>query len=370
MNKTKKILFILHFPPPVHGSSMVGLSIKNSELVNNSFECSYINLLVSRNLNETGKFGFLKILRFVGVWYELLEEIIKKKPEVCYLALSTTGLSFYKDVLLIFWLRIFRVKLLYHLHNKGVSQSQKNKINSFFYRFVFKDANIILLSNKLYKDIEDFVPKSRVYICPNGIEESNVNFNHNLSSTEKPVKIIFLSNLIESKGVSILLNACAILQKKGISFECDFIGAEGDIQSNEFDEKVKQHGISSRVNYLGTKFGKDKQQALENADIFAFPTYYSNECFPLVILEAMSAGLAVISTFEGGIPDIVEEKITGFLVPQRKSEALAEKLEILIKNPELRRQMGTAGRLKFEREFTLKKFELRLVEILQHVVDN
>lgn len=359
---------MLHFPPPVHGSSMVGLSIKNSDLVNNSFECSYINLLVSRNLNETGKFGLLKILRLVGVWYELLVAVIKKKPEVCYIALSTTGLSFYKDVLLVLLLRIFHVKLLYHLHNKGVSHSQKNKINRFLYRFVFKDANIILLSNKLYKDIEDFVPESRVYICPNGIEEPTLNFNHKLSS-EKPVKIIFLSNLIESKGVSVLLDACAILQQKGISFECDFVGAEGDIHSSEFDEKVQRKGLSNRVNYLGSKFGKDKQELLENADVFAFPTYYANECFPLVILEAMSAGLAVISTFEGGIPDIVEEEITGFLIPQKESESLAEKLEILIKNPDLRRQMGKAGRLKFEREFTLRKFELKLVEILQHVVD-
>jgi glycosyltransferase involved in cell wall biosynthesis len=369
MANKKNILFILHLPPPVHGSSMVGLSIKNSDLINNSFECSYINLLVSRNLNETGKFGFLKILRLIGVWYELLMAIIKKKPEVCYLALSTTGLSFYKDVLLVFLLRIFRVKLLYHLHNKGVRYSHRNKINSFFYRFVFKDANIILLSNKLYKDIEDFVPKSKVYICPNGIEDPTLNFNHKLFTAENPVKIIFLSNLIESKGVSVLLDACAILQQKGISFECDFVGAEGDIHSSEFDNKVRICELSNKVNYLGKKFGKEKQKLLEDAEIFAFPTYYSNECFPLVILEAMSAGLPVISTFEGGIPDIVEEEITGFLIPQKKSEPLAEKLEILIKNPELRNQMGKAGRLKFEREFTIKKFELKLVEILQHIVD-
>ena len=123
------------------------------------------------------------------------------------------------------------------------------------------------------------------------------------------------------------------------------------------------------MKYLGKKYGDDKQLVLSNAEIFAFPTHYANECFPLVLLEAMAAGLPVISTFEGGIPDIIEEGITGFLLPQKDSEALAVKLELLIKNPELRQKMGKAGRLKFEKEFKFEMFEKRLKEILQKIVE-
>lgn len=365
----KKILFILHFPPPVHGSSMVGLSIKNSKLINNSFDCRFINLLVSRTLTETGKTSILKIFRFIGLWFKLFKEIITRKPDVCYLALTTTGASFYKDVLLVGLLRLFHIKRVYHLHNKGVSKSQNNKINKLLYRFVFEDAYVILLSNHLYKDIEKFVPQSYVYICPNGILDMTSNIQSQLLSKEKSVKILFLSNMIESKGFLVLLSACSILQKKGIDFECDFIGAEGDMQATQFIERVKQQQLSKKVNYLGKKFDKEKQVALSNADIFSFPTYYSNECFPLVLLEAMSAGLPVISTFEGGIPDIIEEGITGFLVPQKNAEVIAEKLELLIENPVLRQQMGKAGRLKFEKEFTFEIFENRLVEILKQVIE-
>ena len=363
----EKVLFILHLPPPVHGSSMVGQSIKNSRLINTSFDCSYINLLVSRKINETGKFSFLKIIRFVGVWYELLLNILKKKPEACYLAVSTTGLSFYKDVLLVLWLRLFKIKRIYHLHNKGVSYNDKNKINKLLYKFVFKDACVILLSKKLYPDIEHFVPVSQVYICPNGIDNLIVEPRIYLKD-KSPVNILFLSNLIESKGVSTLLDACAILQEKELEFECSFVGAEGDINITQFNDKVLEHKIANCVTYLGRKFGKEKHAEFIRADIFAFPTYYSNECFPLVILEAMCAGLPVVSTFEGGIPDIVDDGVTGFLVTQKDIEALAAKLETLIRDSELRRQQGEAGKQKFGKEFTVEKFEHRLLEILQLII--
>lgn len=369
MNKMEKILFILHVPPPVHGSSMVGQSIKKSKLINESFDCSFINLLVSRSINDTGRWSFIKALRFIGIWVNLLVKIIKKKPTVCYLALSTTGLSFYKDVLLVFWLRLFHVKRVYHLHNKGVSKRQTNKLIRLLYQFVFKGADVILLSDYLYKDVETFVPLSKVHICPNGIEDNFSNLKPHSYSSLNPEKILFLSNLIKSKGVTVLLDACVILQKNGIDFECNFVGAEGDINAIVFDKKVKQYGIEKRVKYLGRKFGQDKQAVLADTDIFAFPTYYSNECFPLVLLEAMSAGIAVVSTFEGGIPDIIEDGITGFLVPQRDAEIMAEKLELLITNPTLREQMGMAGRQKFENEFTLEIFEHNLERILQLIID-
>lgn len=364
----KNILFILHLPPPVHGSSMVGQSIKDSELVNSSFNCRYINLLVSRTINETGKMSFLKFFRFVGVWFKLLVELIKRKPDVCYLALTSTDTAFYKDVLLIVLLRIFRIKRLYHLHNKGVRGSQSKKINKLLYEFAFKDADIILLSSKLYKDIETFVPISRVHICPNGIVSTVTNIGSRLFLKENPVRILFLSNLIESKGVSVLLEACSILQQEEIDFECNLVGAEGDLTATQFSEKVNQKQLFPRVNYLGRKIGKEKEDAFECTDIFIHPTL--SDCFPLVLLEAMSASLPIVSTFEGGIPDIVEDGTTGYLVNQKDAEALAKKLAMLIKNPELREQMGKAGRKKYENEFTLDIFEHRLTEILYQIVEN
>ncbi|MDT8375045.1 MAG: glycosyltransferase family 4 protein, partial [Bacteroidales bacterium] len=97
------------------------------------------------------------------------------------------------------------------------------------------------------------------------------------------------------------------------------------------------------------------------------PTF--NDCLPLVLLEAMQHSLPVVSTPEGAIPDVVEDGVNGFLVPQKNATALADKLEVLIKDPDLRHKMGSAGRARYEAQFTLERFERRIVEILNQVAE-
>lgn len=368
MNKSKKILFLLHVPPPVHGSSIVGLSIKESLTINKAFECNYINLLASKNVAETGNVNLKKIFEFVITLGQVLWSIICNRPHLCYLALTATGAAFYKDLLLVALLKAFRIKRIYHLHNKGVSLNQYKTTNRICYHFVFSGAEVILLSDHLYADIQLFVSVSKVHICPNGIVYQDRNINLTIKNQDKVVQILFLSNLIVSKGVFVLLEACVMLKKKEIPFECVFIGGEGDLTAAQFNERVIQLGLSDQVSYQGKKYGEEKNQAFLEADIFAFPTY--EDCFPLVLLEAMSYSLPVVSTFDGGIPDIVENGITGFLVSQQDAVALADKLELLIQNPGLRLSMRAAGRKKYEQEFTQDIFENRLVEILHKVIEN
>ena len=80
----------------------------------------------------------------------------------------------------------------------------------------------------------------------------------------------------------------------------------------------------------------------------------------------MEHGVACISTAEGGIPGIIDDGKTGFFVPKHDAVALADKIEMFIRDTDLRHKMGSAGREKFEREFTLEVFEKRIVEILNH----
>lgn len=118
--------------------------------------------------------------------------------------------------------------------------------------------------------------------------------------------------------------------------------------------------------FHGKKYNEDKKVFFENADIFIFPTL--NEAFGLVLLEAMQHHLPCVSTTEGGIPGIIDEGKTGFLVPKHDAETLANKIEFLLTDSALRKRMGEAGREKFEKEFTLEVFEKRMAEILKTCV--
>ena len=361
------VLFLLHLPPPIHGSSMVGMYIYESSLINASFICRHVNILASEKLAQTGKLSLSKIFGFSRIVLKILYELIFKKPDICHFALTISGFAFFRDVILVALLKIFRIKRIYHLHNKGVSLRENNWLYNVCYKYVFKNSDVILLSDYLYPDIERYVVKSNVHICPNGIpDEKEINLERKPVNNLVP-KILFFSNLIKSKGVFVLLESCAILKKKGILFECDFIGGEGDITKEGFQQMVDHFKLNSCVRYLGRKYGKEKEDAFIHADIFSFPTFYPNECFPLVIIEAMQYILPIISTEEGGIRDLVEDGETGFLIQKQNANVLADKLEILIDNPDLRQEMGEAGYQKYKNEYTLDIFEKRVVNIIQKV---
>jgi glycosyltransferase involved in cell wall biosynthesis len=362
----KKVLFVLHWPPPVHGSAVVGLNIKESKLINSSFACTFVNLGTSKSINEIGKNPLGKLFRYLTVITKIVKNIVTNRPELCCMAITASGTAFYKDALVVMILKLFRIRLVYHFHNKGVDYSRNSGFKNFLYSFVFNNIEAILLSKNLYYDVEHFIPESKIYICPNGISETKTLTKVIARKQEEFVSILFLSNLIESKGVFYLLDACFILKKKGINFKCNFIGGEGNITLNKFNEYVTKLGLLDNIIYLGKKYGEEKNKAFLESEIFVLPTY--DDCFPLVLLEAMSYSLPIISTFEGGIPDIVDKGKNGFLVPQKDSQSLADVLEILIQNEQLRSKMGKEGREKYEQEFTLEKFEERFTEILSKIL--
>lgn len=365
-----RVLFLLHIPPPVHGSAMIGLSVKESKLINETFDCRYINLLASNTIAESGAIKLNKILGFISTWIKVFKTLILHRPKLCYLALTTKGPAFFRDLLLIALLKAFRIKIIYHLHNKGFKRNLTIKSYRIGYRFVLKNTDVILLSERLMYDISDFSDIIRTHICPNGIadEYQEAQYKKTQKSENGKCKILFLSNLIESKGVFVLLEACALLKSRNLSFECRFIGGEGNISIDQFNDKVQELGLQSIASYHGKKFGTEKTAEFANTDIFVFPTYYSNETFGLVNLEAMQHSKPVISTYEGGVPDVIEDSVTGFLVRQRDVQELAEKLTILIADKALRISMGKAGREKYEKEFTLDIFEKRLTQILLEVI--
>ncbi|MDR1561541.1 MAG: glycosyltransferase family 4 protein, partial [Dysgonamonadaceae bacterium] len=162
--------------------------------------------------------------------------------------------------------------------------------------------------------------------------------------------------------------ACDILSKKEMKFECHFVGKWTDITENVFKEEVEKKNLTDKVFAHGAKYGKGKEDFFIETDIFVFPTFYHNECFPLVILEAMQYGLPIISTNEGGITDIIEDGITGYIVEKQNPAALAKRIEDLILDKDLRVHMGQAGQQKFRELYTLECFEKRLCEILNIVL--
>lgn len=367
----KKVLFILHLPPPIHGASMIGRYIKDSKLIGESFDCSFINLSTSQRLNDIGKSGHKKLINIIKVFRKVLFTVIKKRFDLCYITINAKGSGFYKEIIIVFLLKILRYKLVYHYHNKGVIDFQDKWFFDKLYRFQFKNSKAILLSQLLYPDVSKYLSKENVYYCANGVPLLNDTTLDSLSeSRRKKVvpEILFLSNMMEEKGVFTLIEACKILLKNGINFRTNFIGSPSDITASQLNSYITTNNLESNIFYLGKKYDNEKATYFKSADIFVFPTYYHNETFGLVNLEAMQYGLPIISTDEGAISEAVKDGINGFLIPKKDPEILAEKINYLIRNPQVGVEMGKNGREIFEDQYTLEKFENNFTKILNQII--
>lgn len=181
------------------------------------------------------------------------------------------------------------------------------------------------------------------------------------------IHFLFLGNLIPSKGIPVLLDACRILREKGVPFLCHIAGAPtGEMSLEQVRHMMQERSLTSCVTLHGGVYGNNKEELFKKCHVFVFPTQYPNECFPLVLLEAMQHALPIIATPVGAIPDMVEDGVTGLIIPEQDVKALAEAMQSFIEHPERIRSMGEAARGRFLQSYTVNRFEQRLLHILAH----
>lgn len=181
---------------------------------------------------------------------------------------------------------------------------------------------------------------------------------------------LFLSNLLIDKGVLLMLDACRDLRNQSRSFVCHFVGAESrEITLEKLRSLVCQYKLDDVVCLHGPLYGGDKEQLMERVDAMVFPSFYHNECFPLVLLEAMKHSLPVIASDVGAISDIVEDGVTGILLEARELPPLVAAMVKFMDAPEEAVSMGLKGRERYLGLYTQSHFEKKLGEILREVLE-
>ena len=213
---------------------------------------------------------------------------------------------------------------------------------------------------KWYSDsIKKLDTDSYKVIYPGTIINEAVNY-------KKKEKIIIgtLSRLHQVKGIDILLRAANILQEKDLNFEIDIGG--GGKGKETLVELVKQLKIDNICKFVDDI--PNKANYLESLSIFAAPS--RQEAFGINICEAMERGLPVVSTKIGGIPEVVENAVTGILCEPDNPEERAKNLEILINDSEKRKIMGEKGRERVEELFNRSKTMKEHIELYNKLANN
>lgn len=360
-----KVLAILQLPPPVHGASVMNRAVVDSRLLNKFFDIECLPLYYSTKLKDISRFHFNKLIITCRLIIKIIKCLKNNRYELIYFTISPTGYAFYRDAIFTFILKAFGAKILFHLHGKGIQNSlHRNRIQYAICRYVFKNTDVIVLSGQLANDLDN-ISVLNIHTINNGIE-IDAPQNLKIKRFDESINILFLSNLIRNKGIFVFIEALITLRKVGIPFKASIVGNESkSVSIVELKNMLKKSNIDQYVSIKGPKYGHDKSQIIHNADIFCLPTL--NEAFPLVLLEAMQHGKAIISTKEGAIPEIIKDKFEGILVDKNDAKQLSNALIELIENEKLRNSMGHAAKNKFLTSYTLDIFEHKMLDVFLQV---
>ncbi|MDQ3116233.1 MAG: glycosyltransferase family 4 protein [Verrucomicrobiota bacterium] len=175
--------------------------------------------------------------------------------------------------------------------------------------------------------------------------------------TTAPPVIISIGRLIEKKGFQDLISACRILRQRGLEFRCEIIG-EGPL-AHALGEQIAAAGLTNVVALAGPLPQAEVIRRLARSALFVLPCVAEKgggmDNLPTVVMEAMAAGLPVVSTDLAGVPEMVQEGVTGLLVPEQQPGALADAMSRLLANPGLARSLGAAGHERATRLFAIEK---------------
>lgn len=200
------------------------------------------------------------------------------------------------------------------------------------------------------------VSRHKLLTLPNGIDLSH--FANTGPIASGPV--VTVARLCREKGLDTLLDAVPAIRALCPTFRLEIAGAGPEREALE--RQVEELNIQECVQFLGEV--RDIPSLLARASLFALPSL--TEGISLTLLEAMARGLPVVTTAVGGSPEVVANGYTGLLVPPREPTPLAEAIATLLRDPDLGRRFGQAGRLRAERFFDIRTMVARYEELYLH----
>jgi glycosyltransferase involved in cell wall biosynthesis len=209
-------------------------------------------------------------------------------------------------------------------------------------------------------------------LCPGADPKVRVSY-HGLDLTRfrpgsrrdaaEPARILAVGSLLPCKGFDQLIEACRLVAARGLDFQLTIVGG-GPLEA-DLKAAAAAAGLSGRIHFAGYQAQEAVIESYRSADLLVLPAVLEMHWgIPNVLVEALACGVPVITTPLPSLPELVEDGVHGLVVQNRNVADLTEKLERLLREPELRRTMGQAGRARVEQLFDIDKTIATVVEPL------
>ncbi len=257
-----------------------------------------------------------------------------------------------------------RKPILFYTRHMGITRSKKDFVHRFFYRQVNR---VLTISKQVEKEVHAFLPLGReqVTLLYLGVADKTVEqvdcSGLPESIKKSQFKIALFGRIEYGKGQHILIDAMAQLVSKKLDVSASLVG---QVMDNRYFDKLKQsvikYKLDKHVSHLG--FVDNAMAVMPCFDVVVLLTYC--ETFGLVLVEAMRAGVAVVGTDAGGVPEIIKHEKTGMLIPAGDAVALAKVLTELYFDKELKQRLARAGKNRADRKFNEQQHFNKLEQLL------
>lgn len=361
------VLVLGQTPPPVHGQA---LAIENLlQIPSHELRIVFMRMRFSDDVAEIGKFRLKKVLHLFSLIHQAIRQLRNCRSLILYYPPAAAVIPVLRDIFFLKMVRPFAPATVLHFHAGGVSQTIRSRwwlrwLAGNVYQEV--EAAVHLLPSAAAEE-SCFRPK-RTFCVPNGLDIPLVQRSrlpgHNL------FRVLLVGLLSAKKGTGLAIEIAGELKRRGVRFEVRLVGEwESQAECERCERIAAERDVVTHVSFAGILTGEAKWQEYSDADAFLFPSYHETESMPLVLIEAMAYSLPIVAGRWRHIPDIVEDGTTGCLFPIKDVGAAAELLRQLAESEELRQSLGSAGRKRYEENYTLSRHLTAMKDVFQAVYD-
>lgn len=283
--------------------------------------------------------------------FTLFALLVTGKVSICHLHGSHKG-SIYRKAVFVAMCKAFHCKVIFHLHGSVFARTYDNA-GSFYkawVRYVLNSADSVFVLSQYWADyVSGISTNTDIQIINNFPSPVYENlFNERRFDNCQPVKFLFLGYIGERKGIYDLVDAVALLKQQGVTGFTITVGGNGEI--DKLKSLIKTRQLDDYFEVVGWVTGEQKYQLMKQSDLLLLPSH--NEGLPIAILEAMSAGLAVLSTTVGGIPEAIPDEESGFLIEPGDTRALANAIATYVTNPTLIQRAAINSRRRYDAAYS------------------
>jgi colanic acid/amylovoran biosynthesis glycosyltransferase len=242
-----------------------------------------------------------------------------------------------------------------------------------FYEYLFKEADGITVTGRFMRDrlVAMGCPVDKIYILSYGINVNDYSYKIKFWNRNETLKLLSVARLVEKKGLKYSMEAVAKIKKLVPNLSYQIIG-EGPLRPF-LQEIIRNFELENIVELKGAVENSLVREAMSEAHIFILPSVTAitgdQEGVPVSLMEASSCGLPVLSTYHSGIPEVILDAQSGFLVPERDVDALVERLTFFIDHPEIWGKMGWTGRQHIEKNYNIFIQNDKLVGIYRDILE-